>query len=115
MQHSPGVTLRNINALKDHPSSGMNGDGDGGGGDISRINNNISSNRHIDCESRSSLHHPSSFHPKYYRSPIAKFEAFGNFVVSALTDLPEPKALELVEKFTSDLVRALITSKSGEC
>lgn len=69
---------------------------------------------HADSESQSSLHHPSPFHPKYYRSPMAKFEAFGNFVVSSLTDLPEPRALELVEKFTSELVKALITSKSQE-
>lgn len=82
-----------------------------GGGSSSR---KMTSNSMInaDSESQSSLQHPSSFHPKYYQSSMAKFEAFGNFVVSSLTDLPEPRALELVEKFTSDLVKALILSKS---
>lgn len=42
------------------------------------------------------------------RTSADKFEAFGNFVVSALTDLPERKALELVENFTSELVKALL-------
>lgn len=88
-------------------------DGGSGGGVGSRKNNN-NSIMQADSESQSSLHHPSAFHPKYYRSPMAKFEAFGNFVVSSLTELPERKALELVEKFTSDLVKALITSKSEE-
>lgn len=56
----------------------------------------------------------SSFHPKFnYNSPTAKFEAFGNFVASSLTDLPETKALELVERFTSELVKALVVSKSA--
>lgn len=37
-----------------------------------------------------------------------KFSAFGSFITSSLLDLPEDKALQLVEKFTNDLVRALI-------
>lgn len=118
MQNTPNVTLRNINALKEHQPT-VNGDGSSGGGgpadgSSSSRKINLNSIMHADSESQSSLQHPSSFHPKYYRSPIAKFEAFGNFVVSSLTDLPEPRALELVEKFTSDLVRALIASKSNE-
>lgn len=36
-----------------------------------------------------------------------KYNAFGNFVASSLLDLPQKMALELVEKFTSDIVKAL--------
>uniref|UniRef100_A0A1I8M6T7 MADF domain-containing protein n=1 Tax=Musca domestica TaxID=7370 RepID=A0A1I8M6T7_MUSDO len=38
-----------------------------------------------------------------------KYNAFGNFIASSLLDLPQKMALELVEKFTSDIVRALTT------
>lgn len=37
-----------------------------------------------------------------------KFEAFGNFVTASLQDLPENKSLEIIEKFTNEIVRALI-------
>lgn len=37
-----------------------------------------------------------------------KFEAFGNFVTASLQDLPETKSLEIIEKFTNEIVRALI-------
>ncbi|XP_013099608.2 protein kinase 4 isoform X1 [Stomoxys calcitrans] len=36
-----------------------------------------------------------------------KYNAFGNFISSSLLDLPQKMALELVEKFTSDIVKAL--------
>ncbi|XP_075146626.1 jing interacting gene regulatory 1 [Haematobia irritans] len=36
-----------------------------------------------------------------------KYTAFGTFVSSSLLDLPQKMALELVEKFTSDIVKAL--------
>lgn len=36
-----------------------------------------------------------------------KFEAFGSFVNNSLQDLPQHKALAMVERFTSELVRAL--------
>lgn len=42
----------------------------------------------------------------------AKFEAFGHFLASSLIDLPEKNALELVEKFTSEIVKSLIASKT---
>ena len=48
------------------------------------------------------------------RSRCDKFEAFGNFVVSSLTDLPERKALELLEKFTGDIVQALLQSSEAK-
>lgn len=38
-----------------------------------------------------------------------KFEAFGKFLSTSLCDLSENKALELVQKFTSDLVKAFLT------
>lgn len=37
-----------------------------------------------------------------------KYAAFGNFVASSLLDLPQNTALELVERFTSELVKALL-------
>lgn len=37
-----------------------------------------------------------------------KFNAFGTFIASSLQDLPETKALEIIEKFTNEIVRALI-------
>lgn len=37
-----------------------------------------------------------------------KFSAFGLFLTSSLLDMPENKALGLIEKFTNDIVRALI-------
>lgn len=42
-----------------------------------------------------------------------KYNAFGSFVSSSLMDLPQKMALELVEKFTSDIVKAL-TMKMDE-
>ncbi|XP_055850533.1 uncharacterized protein LOC129915097, partial [Episyrphus balteatus] len=39
---------------------------------------------------------------------VQKFDAFGKFVTSSLIELPPEKALKLVEKFTSDIVRVLI-------
>lgn len=48
------------------------------------------------------------------RTPADKFDAFGNFIVSSLTDLPERKALELVEKFTCDIVKALLSKHTSE-
>ncbi|XP_073826861.1 jing interacting gene regulatory 1 [Musca autumnalis] len=36
-----------------------------------------------------------------------KYNSFGNFIASSLLDLPQKMALELVEKFTSDIVKAL--------
>lgn len=98
------MTLRSIDSLK-HQQASTNGI-------RSATNNAIIP---VDSESQSSLQNQSYTHNaiKYYRSPIAKFEAFGNFVVSSLADMPEQKALELVEKFTSDIVKTLI-AKSKE-
>lgn len=39
--------------------------------------------------------------------PSHKFEAFGSFVNNSLQDLPPHKALEMINKFTSDIVQAL--------
>lgn len=45
--------------------------------------------------------------PKMHKASD-KFEAFGNFVTASLQDLPENKSLEIIEKFTNEIVRALI-------
>lgn len=40
--------------------------------------------------------------------PSHKFEAFGSFVHNSLQDLPQEKALAMINRFTSEIVRALI-------
>lgn len=39
--------------------------------------------------------------------PSHKFEAFGSFVNNSLQDLPQHKALEMIERFTGEIVQAL--------
>lgn len=39
--------------------------------------------------------------------PSHKFEAFGSFVNNSLQDLPQDKALEMIDRFTSEIVQAL--------
>ncbi|XP_065354397.1 putative cyclin-dependent serine/threonine-protein kinase DDB_G0272797/DDB_G0274007 [Calliphora vicina] len=43
-----------------------------------------------------------------------KYTAFGNFISSSLLDLPPSTALELVERFTSDIVRVLMENAEQE-
>lgn len=43
-----------------------------------------------------------------------KYTAFGNFISSSLLDLPPSTALELVERFTSDIVRVLMENANQE-
>lgn len=43
-----------------------------------------------------------------------KYTAFGDFISSSLLDLPPSIALELVEKFTSDIVRVLMANAEQE-
>lgn len=45
--------------------------------------------------------------PKIHQ-PSHKFEAFGSFVSHSLQDLPEQKALGIVDRFTSEIVKSLI-------
>ncbi|XP_037045720.1 uncharacterized protein LOC119081083 [Bradysia coprophila] len=40
--------------------------------------------------------------------PSQKFEAFGSFVSDSLQDLPENNALEIIARFTSEIVQAII-------
>lgn len=75
---------------------------------------NTASNQTIALDSESEV---STQNQSYKRTPqknpsTAKFEAFGHFLASSLIDLPEKNALELVEKFTSEIVKSLIASKS---
>lgn len=79
-------------------------------------NGDISQNQNqpiaLDSESEMSTHNQSYKHSTPKNPSSAKFEAFGNFIATSLIDLPETNALELVEKFTSEIVKALITSKT---
>ena len=49
---------------------------------------------------------PSKRHRRIARSE--KYDAFGKFLAHSFCDLDEDKALKLVEKFTAEVVRALI-------
>lgn len=54
---------------------------------------------------------PSAFRAKQIRIESVrsqKFDAFGKFMTSSLIEMPPEKALLLVEKFTSDIVKVLI-------
>lgn len=44
---------------------------------------------------------------------VDKFNRFGQFVASSLADLPEEQALNLIEKFTSDIVSNLKSNLSN--
>lgn len=66
----------------------------------------------LDSESEVSAHNQSYKRTSLNNPSSAKFQAFGNFVATSLIDLPEKDALQLVEKFTSELVRSLIASKA---
>lgn len=66
----------------------------------------------LDSESEMSTQNQSYKRTTPKNPSSAKFEAFGHFIASSLIDLPEKNALELVEKFTSEIVRTLIAAKT---
>lgn len=104
---SLGLSLRNLNSMtrSTQGQSLTNGDSN----PIMLGNSTIA----LDSESESSMHNQSYKHRLTPKNPSsAKFEAFGTFIASSLIDLPETNALELVERFTSELVKALIASKT---
>lgn len=49
---------------------------------------------------------------KLHRRPC-KFQAFGQFLTAALADMPEDKALSLIEQFTIELVTKMKSSSSS--
>lgn len=113
-QKSPaiGLSLRNLNSMRHHqpppppPPPMTNGDS----------NHNAGANQTIalDSESEMSIAQNQSYKRILPKNPSsAKFEAFGKFVASSLIDLPEKSALDLVEKFTSEIVKTLIASKTA--
>lgn len=67
----------------------------------------------VDSESQSSIQNNSYMRRVQYKKSrhtySDKYEAFGNFIATSLTDLSEEKALKLVEKFTGDIVKALLS------
>lgn len=103
---SIGLSLRNLNSMtRNQGPSLTNGDS----------NPNVLGNSTIalDSESEELSMHNQSYKRSSPKNPSsAKFEAFGTFVASSLIDLPETNALELVERFTSEIVKALIASKT---
>lgn len=115
-QKSPaiGLSLRNLNSMRHHqqpplpppPLPITNGDTNHNAGDNQTIA--------LDSESEMSIAQNQSYKRTLPKNPSsAKFEAFGKFVASSLIDLPEKNALDLVEKFTSEIVKTLIASKTA--
>lgn len=110
-----GLSLRNLNSMRRSHSSAAAAVAAGlTNGDSNQ--NMIGSQAPIalDSESELSTMHNQSYKRATPKNPTtAKFEAFGQFVASSLIDLPETDALELVQRFTSDLVKSLIASKTA--
>lgn len=106
-QKSPTISLslRNLNSMRNQqqPIPMTNGD--------SRQNVGVHQTIALDSESEMSTHNQSYKRQMPKNPSAAKFEAFGHFIGSSLIDLPEKDALELVEKFTCEIVRTLIASK----
>lgn len=87
--HNNMITLRNINSLKRSLNN-----------EITALNND--------------LQRPAAKRQKdEYHQSSDKFNAFGAFLTSALLDMPEKRALELVEKFTNELVKALLDKEQN--
>lgn len=108
-QKSPAISLslRNLNSMRNQqqPIPMTNGDS----------SQNIGAHQTIALDSESDMStHNQSYKRQTPKNPsAAKFEAFGQFIGSSLIDLPEKDALELVEKFTCEIVRTLIASKDS--
>lgn len=68
----------------------------------------------VDSDSEISMHNTSRHRPTEKNPSSAKYQAFGNFISTSLIDLPEQNALELVEMFTSEIVKALIAAKKPQ-
>lgn len=99
------MTVRNLNSLRDQHQPMTNGD----------CNQNLGNNSTIALDSDSEVSTQNHSHRRSsQKNPShAKFEAFGSFIASSLIDLPEKNALELVERFTSEIVKTLIASKES--
>lgn len=99
------LSLRNLNSLRNSQQPMTNGD--------SVQNATPNQTIALDSESEVSTQNHSYKRPPPKNPSTAKFEAFGRFLASSLIDLPEKNALELVERFTSDIVKSLIASKAS--
>lgn len=103
---SLNLTIRNLNSISSQNQLIQNG----------RCNRNSSNSNlpiAVDSESESSVHNQYGYGQNAHENiSAAKFEAFGKFISSSLIDLPEHSALQLVEKFTTEIVRTLIQSKN---
>lgn len=89
------------------PNNGTNHHGVGGGMQISAVS---SANQHQHRISQQQQQHLLRQQVPHQSSD--KFNAFGMFLTSSLLDMPENKALGLIEKFTNEIVRALIDKTS---
>ncbi|XP_067635589.1 uncharacterized protein jigr1 isoform X2 [Eurosta solidaginis] len=83
--------------------------------------NNSNNTRSIDRQNQDCTNPPSRM-PAYnvqvnrrcLTNSEQKYAAFGDFVTASLLELPASRALQLVEKFTTEVVRVLLDSKTTE-
>lgn len=104
---SVNLSVRSLNTLRNHEPPMTNGHGN----DRHLVDNATIA---VDSDSEISLHNTSRRRTAEKNPSSAKYEAFGTFVSSSLIDLPEKNALELVEMFTSEIVKALIAVKKPQ-
>lgn len=120
-QHSQSPTnscLRNTNSTTNSaasPAVVATATHSGGDNSTTAVGNSVIP---IDSESQSSIQNNSYMRRVPYKKSrhtfSDKYEAFGNFIATSLTDLSEEKALKLVEKFTGDIVKALLSQANEE-
>lgn len=104
---SANLSVRSLNTLRNHEQPMTNGHGN------SRqylANSTIA----VDSDSENSMHNTPRRRLTEKSPSSAKYQAFGNFISTSLIDLPEQNALELVELFTSEMVKALIAAKKPQ-
>lgn len=100
------LSIRNINSLQREHQALTNGDA---------TTSNRGSKPPIELDSGSEMSTPNQSRraTNSRKEPSHdKFHAFGQFMASSLIDMPEKNALELVEKFTIEIVQKLIAAKS---
>lgn len=90
------------------PNNGTNHHGGGGGMQISAVSS-ANQHQHRISQQQQQQH---LLRQQVPHQSSDKFNAFGMFLTSSLLDMPENKALGLIEKFTNEIVRALIDKTS---
>lgn len=113
------LSLRNLHSLQGDQRPLTNGTGRGNASTIdvdSDTDQSEPNHSHRMSGNRTQQQHQYQPQPQQQLPQLQpahdKFRAFGQFVASSLIDLPEKSALELVEKFTREIVQTLIAVKT---